>query len=31
MNVEVACCIQARDYKGFSSGFQYSNGVIELC
>ena len=28
--VEIACCIQARDYKGFSSGFQYSNGIIEV-
>lgn len=28
--VEIVCCIQARDYKGFSSGFQYSNGIIEV-
>ena len=30
IDVKIAKSILARDYKGFSSGFEYSNGVIEL-
>ena len=30
VDIEIACCIQARDCRGWSSGFQWSNGVIEI-
>ena len=28
-DVDIACTLCARDYKGFGTGFNYMNGVVE--
>ena len=30
INPKVACCLTARDWKGFGTGFNYMNGAL-LC